>query len=49
METVDGLELTRVVLDDGQTVFAHVDGGSVLFAYEPAVIGRCLEVRAAAR
>ncbi len=44
-ESVDGLELTRVVLDDGQTVFAHVDGGSVLFAYEPAVIGRCLEVR----
>ena len=44
-ETVNGLELTKVVLDDGQTIFAQVDGGSVLFAYEPAAIGRCLEVR----
>ena len=44
-ETVDGLELTKVVLDDGQTVFAHVDGGTVLFAYAPALISRCMQVR----
>ena len=44
-ETVDGLELTKVLLDDGQTVFAHIDAGSVLFAYLPATIGRCLEIR----
>ncbi len=46
-EAVDGLELTKIILDDKQTVYGYADSTSVLLAYAPAAIKRCVTIRQA--
>jgi len=41
-EVVDGLELTRVVLDPEQILYGYAEGKMVFLAYSPAAIKRCL-------
>ncbi len=44
-ETIDGLELTRVVLEQDQVMYGYADKQSVLLAYSPAAIKTCVTVR----
>ena len=44
-ETFEGLELTKVILDGEQTVYGLADSSSVLLAYAPATIKRCMTIR----
>ncbi len=41
-EVVDGLELSRVVLDPGQILYGYTEGKMVFLSYSPAAIKRCL-------
>ena len=43
-ETIDGLDLTKVILDGDQVVYGYADSASVLLAYAPAAIKRCLAI-----
>jgi hypothetical protein len=44
-ETIDGLQLTKIVIDPKQTVYGYADGQTVLFAYAPAAIKTCMAAR----
>jgi len=46
-ETVDGLQLTRIVIDPHQTVYGLADGRTVLLAYAPAALKACMAARQA--
>ena len=46
-ETVDGLELTKLTLAGDQVVFGYADSTSVLIAYAPAAIKRCVTIHQA--
>lgn len=46
-ETVDGLQLTKIVIDPKQTVYGYADGQTVLLAYAPAVLKTCMATRKA--
>ena len=37
-ETVDGLNLTRIQLDENEVIYGYADGGVLVFAYTPANI-----------
>ena len=41
-EVVDGLELTRLVLEPGQVLYGYTQGKIVFLAYSPAAVKRCL-------
>jgi len=44
-ETVDGLQLTRIVIDPHQTIYGLTDGQTVLLAYAPAALKACMAAR----
>jgi hypothetical protein len=44
-ETIDGLELTRIVLEQDQVMYGYADKQSVLLAYSPAAIKTCVTIR----
>lgn len=44
-ETFDGLELTRITVDEDQVVYGYAEGQTVLLALDPAAIKICLEAR----
>lgn len=46
-ETVDGLQLTRIVIDPHQTIYGLTDGQTVLLAYAPAALKACMAARQA--
>lgn len=46
-ETIDGLQLTKIVIDPKQTVYGYADGQTVLLAYAPAAIKTCMAARKA--
>jgi hypothetical protein len=41
-ETVEGLELTKITLEQNQVLYGTTEGKTVLLAYAPAMIKRCL-------
>lgn len=41
-EVVDGLELTKVVIDPQQVLYGYTEGKMVFLAYSPGAIKRCL-------
>ncbi len=41
-EKINGLNFTKIVFSDQTTVYSLTQGNTVLLAYDPAVIGRCL-------
>ena len=44
-ETFDGVELTRIIVDEDQVVYGYAEGQTVLLALDPAAIKTCLEAR----
>ena len=44
-ETIDGLQLTKIVIDPKQTVYGYADGQTVLLTYAPAAIKTCMTAR----
>ena len=44
-ETIDGLQLTKIMIDPKQTVYGYADGQTVLLAYGPAAIKTCIAAR----
>ncbi len=43
-ETVEGVELTKVILEDGQVLYGVSESDMVLLSYDPSVLIRCLAV-----
>ena len=43
-EKIDGLDLTKIKLDEQQPIYGLAKGNTVLLAYDPAVISRCLAI-----
>lgn len=43
-ETIDGLELTRIALDQNQVIYGYVDQQTVLLAYAPGAIKACMAI-----
>ena len=46
-ETVDGLTLTRIQLDENEVIYGYADGGVVVLAYEPANIAQAVKQKQA--
>jgi hypothetical protein len=46
-ETINGLQLTKIVIDPNQTVYGYADEQTVLLAYAPAAITTCMAARKA--
>jgi hypothetical protein len=46
-ETVDGLELTRIELDENEVMYGYAKGGVVLLAYAPGNIAQAVQQKAA--
>jgi hypothetical protein len=44
-ETIDGLELTKITLEQNQVIYGYVDQQTVLLAYAPAAIKACTATR----
>lgn len=44
-ETVDGLQLTKIVIDPQQTIYGLAEGQTVLLAYAPAALKACMAAR----
>jgi len=44
-ETVDGLQLTKIVIDPKQTIYGLAEGQTVLLAYAPAALKACMVAR----
>lgn len=44
-ENIDGLELTRIIVDEDQVVYGYNDGQTVLLALAPNAIKTCLTAR----
>lgn len=44
-ETIDGLVLTRIIVDENQVVYGYADGQTVLLAHAPGAIQTCLAAR----
>ena len=44
-ETIDGLQLTRIALDNNQAIYGYADQQTVLLAYAPAAIKQCMAAR----
>ena len=46
-ETVDGLTLTRIQLDDDEVIYGYADGGVLVLGYEPGNIGQAIKQKKA--
>ena len=44
-ETIEGLQMTKIMIDPKQTVYGYADGQAVLLAYGPAAIKTCMAAR----
>jgi hypothetical protein len=44
-ETIDGLQLTKIVIDPQQTIYGLAEGQTVLLAYAPAALKACMAAR----
>ncbi|MBM9536148.1 hypothetical protein [Desulfobulbus alkaliphilus] len=44
-ENIDGLELTRILVDEDQVIYGYADGQTVLLAHAPDAIRTCLAAR----
>ncbi|MBV5318319.1 MAG: hypothetical protein JZU50_10985 [Desulfobulbaceae bacterium] len=44
-EAIDGLQLTKIVIDPNQTIYGLAEGQTVLLAYTPAALKTCMAAR----